>query len=158
MSADQSNQQLTPKCWRGDFSDSSFWLVHNRSDIAVWYVVISVFPSAFCEDAERQKRSSSFSFIDVYIGTTETESCNVRANCGEGIKGDFLAWVGKKKHPSLCTSTPIPSIQNSMIRKWRRHDTQMTKKRMTFKVTQHHYIQNHMLCIWPKLSEPITYS
>ena len=32
----------------------------------------------------------------VVVLTTETESCNVRANCGEGIKWDFLAWVGKR--------------------------------------------------------------
>ena len=40
--------------------------------------------------------------IDVYILTTETESCNVRANCGEGIRGIFLpGWwlLGKTKAP-----------------------------------------------------------
>ena len=42
-------------------------------------------------------RRSIRSFIDVYIGTTETESCNVRANCGEGIKGDFLGAQEREK-------------------------------------------------------------
>ena len=60
--------------------------------------------------------------IDVYILTTETESCNVRANCGEGIKGDFLAWVGKKKHPSPLA---ITLLSHSIYSKF--HDKKMTR-------------------------------
>ena len=67
-------------------------------------------------------RRSIRSFIDVYIGTTETESCNVRANCGEGIKGDFLAWVGKKKHPSPLA---ITLLSHSIYSKF--HDKKMTR-------------------------------